>query len=192
MDIASMLVGKSDQLDNVDLIAGPRDFTITGVTAGAPDQPLNIALAEFPRPWRPGLTMRRILAGIWGTDASTYVGRRVRLYRDETVTFGKKKPGGTRISHASNIDAKVTLTLPTSRGEVGTFTIEPLVEAAADPSPRGITPEQVAGSSDRDELKTMWKQTQDKELRALIEARVSELSLPQSSADVDPNQGTLA
>ena len=40
MDISSMLVGKSDQLDNVDLLAGPRDFTITAVSRGADDQPL--------------------------------------------------------------------------------------------------------------------------------------------------------
>ena len=62
-----MLVGKSDQLDNVDLLAGPRVFTITGASKGPADQPLNITLAEYDRPWRPGLTMRRVLAAMWGT-----------------------------------------------------------------------------------------------------------------------------
>lgn len=175
MDISQTLVGKSDQLDNVDLIAGPRDFTITAVTAGAADQPLNIALAEFPRPWRPGLTMRRVLAGIWGTDATKYVGRRVRLYRDETVTFGKDKPGGTRISHASNIDKAVTLTLPTSRGKVGTFTIEPLTDAPP-PASAEFTPEQIAACDVPEILRGWWKATTDKSLRALIESRVSELT----------------
>jgi len=92
MDISAMLVGKSDQLDNVDLISGPRDFTITGVSGGSSEQPLNVALAEYDRPWRPGLTMRRLMAAMWNTtDASLYIGRRVRLYRDADVSFGKDK-----------------------------------------------------------------------------------------------------
>ncbi len=36
--------------------------------------------------------MRRVLAAAWGTDASVYVGRSVRLYFDPNVTFGKEKP----------------------------------------------------------------------------------------------------
>ena len=177
MDIASTLVGNSDQLDNVDLLAGPRDFTITGVTAGTGEQPLNIALAEFPRPWRPGLTMRRVLAGLWGTDASDYVGRRVRLFRDESVTFGPTNPGGTRISHASHLDTAVTLTLPTSRGKFGKFTVEPLTEAA--PASTAPTPADVAATSDRDVLKAMW-QASNTEMREVIQARVAELDNPET------------
>src|SRR5690606_15432574 len=62
-DIAHTLVSNSTQLDNVDLMGGARDFTITGVTlTGSDDQPLSITLAEYDRPWKPGLTMRRLLA----------------------------------------------------------------------------------------------------------------------------------
>jgi len=129
MDISSMLVGKSDQLDNVDLLAGPLDFTITAVSRGADDQPLNITLAEYDRPWRPGLTMRRLLAHIWGPEADVYIGRRVRLYRDPEVSFGKDKTGGTRLSHASHIERRVTVSLPTSKGKFGAFTVEPLADA---------------------------------------------------------------
>ena len=134
MDISSMLVGKSDQLDNVDLLSGPRDFTITAVSRGADDQPLNITLAEYDRPWRPGLTMRRLLAHIWGPEADAYIGRRVRLYRDPDVSFGKDKTGGTRLSHASHIDKRVTVSLPTSKGKFGAFTVEPLIESAPAPT----------------------------------------------------------
>jgi hypothetical protein len=129
MDISSMLVGKSDQLDNVDLLAGPRDFTITAVSRGADDQPLNITLAEYDRPWRPGLTMRRLLAHIWGPEADAYIGHRIRLYRDPEVVFGRDKTGGTRLSHASHIDKRITVSLPTSKGKFGAFTVEPLVES---------------------------------------------------------------
>ena len=134
MDISSMLVGKSDQLDNVDLLAGPRVFTITGASKGPNDQPLNITLAEYPRPWRPGLTMRRLLAAMWGPEADDYIGRRVRLYRDPDVRFGNDKTGGTRISHASHLDKRLTVSLPTSKGKFGAFTVEPLTEAAPTPT----------------------------------------------------------
>ena len=123
-----MLVGKSDQLDNVDLLSGPRVFTITGASQGPNDQPLNITLAEYDRPWRPGLTMRRVLAAMWGTEADNYTGRRIRLYRDPDVRFGNDKTGGTRISHASHLDKRLTVSLPTSKGKFGAFTVEPLAD----------------------------------------------------------------
>ena len=172
MDISAMLIGKSDQLDNVDLLAGPRDFTITAVSRGADDQPLNITLAEYDRPWRPGLTMRRLLAHIWGPEADAYIGRRVRLYRDPDVSFGKDKTGGTRLSHASHIERRVTVSLPTSKGKFGAFTVEPLTDTAAPIEP---TAEQVAASTDSDALRAMW-QASGIERRAQIEARVAELA----------------
>lgn len=186
MDISAMLVGKSDQLDNVDLILGPQDFTITGVSRGSDEQPLSISLAEFPRPWRPGLTMRRLLALIWGKDASVYVGRRIRLYRDDAVSFGKDKTGGTRISHASHLDKRVTVALPTSKGKFGSYVVEPLTEAA--PAPTEPTAEQVAASTDPAALRAMW-QTSGPERRAQIQARVAELdlvSVDDSEPEVQP------
>lgn len=176
MDISSMLVGKSDQLDNVDLMSGPRDFTIASVTPGPADQPLNIGLVENERPWRPGLTMRRLLAAMWGTDASAYVGRRVRLYRDPSVTFGKDKTGGTRISHASHIDKRMTLTLPVSKGKFGAFTVEPLPDAPTPPPAAStVTDEQIAATTNTDDLRGMWK-VASPEQQTLIKARVAELN----------------
>ena len=54
MDISDTLAPNSDQLDAVDLIGGPRTFTITKVSKGNAEQPVNVHLAEFPRVWRPG------------------------------------------------------------------------------------------------------------------------------------------
>lgn len=181
MDISQMLVGKSDQLDNVDLISGPRDFTITAVSGREGDQPLNISLAEYDRPWRPGLTVRRILAALWGTEAEDYVGRRVRLYRDPDVKFGTDKTGGTRISHASHIDKAVTVSLPTSKGKFGAFTVQPLPTDSL-PAPTGPTAEDVAATDDLDQLSAMWKAASPT-VRKLIEQHV---------ADIKAEQGTLA
>lgn len=159
-----MLVGKSDQLDNVDLLSGPRDFTITDVSAGNAEQPINITLAEFPRPWRPGLTMRRLLAAMWGPDASVYVGRRVRLYRDPQVSFGKDATGGTRLSHASHLEKRVEITLPTSRGKFGLFKVEPLPD---------VPVVDVGSITDQNELRDLWQTRPD--LQDAIKARVNEL-----------------
>ena len=50
-DIGDTLVPKSNQLDAVDLLDGPRVFTITEcVTRPSEEQPTTIKLAEFPRP----------------------------------------------------------------------------------------------------------------------------------------------
>lgn len=175
MGISDTLVGKSDQLDNIDLIAGPRDFTITRVVVKkGGEQPVNIDLAEFPRPWRPGLTMRRLLVAIWGEDETAYVGRRVRLYRDPDVPFGDTRPGGTRISHASHIDGTQRRTLPTGRGKVGTFVVDPLPDAPAKPARKAAEPVDVATMTDRDALRAMWRDASP-EIREQITARVAEL-----------------
>ena len=178
MDISATLVSKSDQLDNIDLLSGPRDFTITAVSKGPDDQPLNITLAEYPRPWRPGLTMRRLLAAMWGMEGDAYIGRKVRLYRDPEVRFGSDKTGGTRISHASHMDKRITVTLPTSKGKFGAFTVEPLIvattkpKAAANAEPSAA---EVAACTDTETLRSMW-QASGAERQAQIEARVAELN----------------
>lgn len=156
-DISHLLVSNSTQLDNVDLMGGPRDFTITDAKeTGNVEQPLAITLAEYDRPWKPGLTMRRLMAHIWdSTDTDTYIGRRVRLHRDESVSFNKTKTGGTRISHASHLESKVTVTLPVSKGRFGDFTVHPLPDT---PPPASSEPsrEQVADCTDVAVLKGMY------------------------------------
>ena len=191
MDISSTLVSNSTQLDNIDLQGGARDFTITGVTLNDGDQPLSITLAEYGRPWKPGLTMRRLLSEMWGAESDAWIGRRVRLYRDASVKFGKDKTGGTRISHASHIDKKVTVTLPTSKGKFGEFTVQPLPDSA--PDQREPTVKEIAACTDTGALKAMWKAS-GKERRALIEARVAEIAstnTPAIEAPVDTATGEI-
>lgn len=183
-DISATLVSNSDQLDNVDLMGGARVFTITDTTLkeGA-EQPLTIRLAEYPRPWRPGVTMRRLLAAIWGPQSDEWVGRKVRLYRDDDVSFNKTKTGGTRISHASHIDKAVTKTLPTSKGRFGEFTVQPLKDEP--PTPAEPTAEQVAASTDQDELRAWWKSSSP-ERKKQIEDRVFALK---ADAETLPEDG---
>lgn len=159
MDITETLAPNSDQLDAIELVAGPRIFTIESVSKGNAEQPVNVNFSDFPRAWRPSKGMRRVLAACWGADASQWAGRRVELFFDPDVTFGKDKPGGTRIRALSHIDKAKRIPLLVSRGKSAIFTVDPLVEAA--PSPV-------------DALKAEWH-TANPERKAAIEAEVQAL-----------------
>jgi hypothetical protein len=126
IDLTESIAPKSDQLDAIDLISGPRTFTIERVTAHNPEQPFNFHLAEFPRVWRPGKSMRRVIVAAWGASADNYIGQRVTLYCDQTVSFGNDVVGGTRISHMSGIDKKLSVPLLIKRGKSAVFTVQPL------------------------------------------------------------------
>jgi hypothetical protein len=166
MDITQALAPKSDQLDFADLDgSAPQVFTITHVSENgtelADQQPVNIGLAEFPRVWRPSKGMLRVLADNWGKDVAAWVGRRVELYGDPNVYFGKEKRGGTRISRLSHISGKKS-TLINPRGGRGAYWgVTPL--PAPDPNAAKIA-----------ELRAEWEAATP-ERRAEIQAEVAKL-----------------
>lgn len=162
MDISDTLQPNSDQLDAIELVSGPRIFLIESVSRGNAEQPVNIHFADFPRPWRPGKSMRRVLVACWGADAAQYVGRRVELFCDTEVVFGGKAVGGTRVSRLSHIDKKKSVPLLVARGKSAMFTVEPLPDAApVDP--------RIA------KLRAEWD-TADPERREQIKAEVAALN----------------
>jgi hypothetical protein len=127
MDLTESIAPKSDQLNAEDLLTGPRTFTVERVTAGSAEQPIEIHMAGFPgRPFKPSKTVRRILVAAWGPEASAYTGRRMTLYRDPSVRFGKDEVGGIRVSHLSDIDKRITLALTVTRGKRAPFAVDPL------------------------------------------------------------------
>jgi len=183
MDISGTVQPDSDQLDAIDLqMSGPRTFTITKVSKGKADQPVEISLAEFPRVWRPGKSMRRVLVAAWSPDASTYVGRRVTLYCDPNVRFGSDLVGGTRISNMTDLPGgkRLSISLLISRGKSAMFNVDVLADAT--PAPTEPTAEQVAASTDSDALRAMW-QASGVERRAQIEARVDDLKAAHKTDD---------
>ena len=170
MDLTDTIAPTSDQLDAVDLLSGARTFTIEKVSKGNAEQPVNIHLAEFPRPWRPGKSMRRVLVACWGADASAYVGRRVTLYCDPDVRFGGQAVGGTRIAALSHIDKPRQVPLLVSRGKSAIFIVKPLTEDAPPPPPP-VDDETAARLA---ELRAEWRDA-DPERQKAIEAEVQEL-----------------
>lgn len=181
MDISDTLAPKSDQLDAVDLLGSPpRIFTVERVSRGNSEQPVEVHLAEFPRVWRPGKSMRRVLAHLWGSDATKWTGRRVELFCDTEVMFGGEKVGGTRISRLSHIDGPKSVPIIIKKGRSGGYKVEPLPDAPA--APTEPTAEEVAACTDVDQLKAMWKRS-SKERRAEIEARVADLNIEPAQDD---------
>lgn len=139
MDLSESIIAKSDQMDYSDFIAGPRTATITEVRPGpSTEQPVEIMLAEFDRPWRPAKSMRRVLVAAWGSDSNNYIGRRITLFGDPSVKWGGIAIGGIRLSHVSHITKPLSIALTESKGKRKLFTVDPLAE----PEPLSI-PERV-------------------------------------------------
>jgi hypothetical protein len=151
-DISETLAPKSDQLDNIDLRGKePRIFTVTRVDVKPDplaDQPVTVHLAEFPRPWKPGKNMRRVLAHCWGRESDNWVGKRVELFADESVKFGNETPGGTRISRLSGIDGPQKAPIMLSQGRPGIYKVDPLPDAPAEPTPAELAEQLVAALAD--------------------------------------------
>ena len=138
MDITEALAPNSDQLDAIELVA-PRTFTIApgGRLAVRDGKTVaEIALEGFPRVWRPSKGMLDVLARCWGSDAKQWVGRRVTLYNDPDVMFGKDRVGGVRVSHLSHIDGEQSVPIRASgRGRAPKpWKVLPLADAPVDPA----------------------------------------------------------
>lgn len=134
LDMTESIAPKSDQLDAVDLVSGPRTFTIEKVTRHNAEQPFNFHLSGFPRVWRPGKSMRRVIVAAWGEKTSKYAGQSLTLYCDNTVQFGGETVGGTRISHMTGLDKPLKVPLLVKKGRSAVFTVQPL-NPAPKPAP---------------------------------------------------------
>ena len=131
MDMTSTIAPRSDQVNAEDLLSGPVTVTVANVREGTAEQPVDIDLVEFPgRAYRPSKTMRRVLVLAWGPDSTAYIGRRLTLYRDPDVKFGRDTVGGIKISHLSHLPKRMSWALTESRGKRKPHTVEPLPNVA--------------------------------------------------------------
>ena len=128
MDLTESIAPRSDQLNADDLMAGPRTVTIADVKRGTSEQPVDIVTVEYGkgRPYKPSKSMRRVLVAAWGPDSDAYTGRRLTIYRDPKITFGKDEVGGIRISHLTDIEKPLKLALTVTRGKRTPYVVQPL------------------------------------------------------------------
>lgn len=99
--------------------------------------------------------MRRVLIAAWGAEASAYVGRRITLYGDPTIRFGKDQVGGIRIRALSHIDKPLTVALTVTRGKRAPFTVQPLTIE----TPANVTAalDNIDQASSMEALKAAWQ-----------------------------------
>lgn len=124
-DMSQTTKPKTDQLNFDDFIDGPRNIKITSVTIKQdPQQPVSVFFdGDNGKPYKPCLSMRRVMIKAWGNDSKEYVGKSMTLFGDTEVTFGKDKVGGIRISHMSHIDENIKMALTASKNRRATYNI---------------------------------------------------------------------
>jgi hypothetical protein len=178
LDLRHTIVPKSDQLNADQLVGGPITVTVTGVSAVTGDQPVVISYeGDNGRPYKPCLTMRKVLILAWGHDGNAWAGRRIRLYCDPSVRFGKDEVGGVRISHLSHISADISVRLAATKGKKALYEIKRLHDDGA------AALDAIRAAEDVDALKSAfaaaYRATRDDaargELKAAYDARLASL-----------------
>jgi hypothetical protein len=182
VDISRTVEAKSDQLNADDLIAGPRTVTVTEVRGNdAADQPVSIFFeGDNGKPYKPCLSMRRVLLKVWGADGRAYVGRSMTLYLDPTVMFGGVRVGGIRISHMSHIDKPQAMMLTTTRSKRAEYTVSPL---AADKNDAIWLVAVAAADKGTEAFRAWWNTADAKKARGFLQARLDDLKARAAQAD---------
>jgi len=156
-NLRDTIIPKSDQLNAEQLLSAPMTIIVTDIKRGSgPDQPVIVSYAnDEGRPYKPCKTCRKILIFAWGDDGSEWVGKRMTLYCDPDIKFGGVKVGGIRISHLSDIERDMAVSLNVTKGKKGEFVIRKL------PDIRQISElEYLLGRAAQGgvkELQSMWK-----------------------------------
>jgi hypothetical protein len=128
LDVSSTILSKSDQLNASDLIGNEMILTVSGVhLVSSPDQPMIINyIDDDGRPYKPCKSMRRVLVGLWGKDASQWIGRSVGVYNEPSVKWAGKEEGGVRIKSMSHIEKNKSVTTSESKHKKTTYLISVL------------------------------------------------------------------
>lgn len=132
MDLSKTIIPKSDQLNADDLISGTKTIKIRAIKGGDDEaQPVSIYFyGDNNKPFKPCKSMRRVLVQLWGADGLQYTGRRITLFRDDSVKWAGVEIGGIRISHASHIPIATRVLVTTAKNKRVPMTIDvlPMVE----------------------------------------------------------------
>lgn len=193
-DLSSTISPKSDQLNSDDLISGPRTVTITKVSQWNSEQPIAIHFeGDNGKPYLPCKSMRRVLVHVWGSDGAAYAGRSMTLYRDPEVMFGGLKVGGIRISHMTNMEADMVMSLTASKKARAPFRVRMLVlsksapRSAAPPAADAFTQDEARTAARRgtEAFKAWWAANPDK--RTDAKPIMEELKVLCSAADTAIN-----
>lgn len=154
-NLTDTIIPKSDQLNADQLIGGPMTITVTGVRRGNAEQPIIVHYEnEAGRPYKPCLTMRKVLIFAWGEDGEAWVGKTMTLFNKRDVKWGGVEVGGIRISHMSHIEGDIKLSLAVTRGKKDPVIIKRL--DVRDPTIAARAALETASRAGMDALKAAW------------------------------------
>ncbi|ALS63596.1 hypothetical protein [Pandoraea apista] len=189
-DLRHTVVPKSDQLNAEQLLTADMTITVTDVrVGGGADQPVSIHYQnDDGRPFKPCKTMRKLLIFAWGEDGRRWIGKSMTLFNEPSVKFGGEVVGGIRISHLSDIEKDIAVSLTSTKGKKAQHFVKRLVMTPA------VTLEEVlkaiAAMSDRksrEAAKNLAMQLVDEDdaiaATNAFNARVAELRGPIAPSD---------
>lgn len=102
--VSQAMKAKSDQLNFIDIGESEIVIKIESAKVDNSDQPVSIFYAGCNnRPYKPSKGMLRILAGAWGDDTDSWIGKSIQLFGDKTVRWAGQEVGGLRIKALSDI-----------------------------------------------------------------------------------------
>lgn len=132
-DLRHTVVPKSDQLNAEQLLTSDLTITVTDVrVGGGADQPVSIHYQhDDGRPFKPCKTMRKLLIFAWGEDGRRWIGKSMTLFNEPSVKFGGEVVGGIRISHLSDIERDIAISLTSTKGKKAQHFVKRLVMASA-------------------------------------------------------------
>lgn len=147
---AKTIQPKSDQLNADDLVGGSKIIKIREVRiSDSPDQPASIFYeGDNGKPYKPCKTMRKLMAHCWGLDEAAFVGKRMELFRDDTVRWAGEEVGGIRIKAMSGIKERKRVVLQASKQKKVPVTVEPLPDEAPQAAAAPSTDERRAKAED--------------------------------------------
>lgn len=127
IDVTKLCEARSDQLNAIDLVSGPRVVKITDVKIVSGEQPIHVVLdGDSKRPWKCSKSSVRVLAACYGVDANNWIGKHIEIYCDETVVWGGMQVGGVRQSKAEGLSKPLRVMLTKSRQKKEATVINPL------------------------------------------------------------------
>ena len=130
-DLSMTIKPKSDQLNADDLIAGPITVTVQSVAVyDSPDQPVSVFIGDGYQPYKPCKSMRRLLIAVWGKHDTDWIGKRMTLFCDPSVSWAGQAVGGIRISHLSGLTQPFSIALTATKGKRKPYTVQPLLMPA--------------------------------------------------------------
>ena len=167
MDVSKAIVAKSDQMNAIDLVGGDLTVTILDVKKGPDDQPVHIITDAYgpARPFKPSKTVLRDIVLAWGLESQAWIGRRMTLFNDPTVTWAGAEVGGIRVKALSDIPRAFPSVHKLSRSASKKVMIQPLPDVAPAPTPTEPTAELIEqwvaafnAAPDIANLQALWKQ----------------------------------